>query len=164
MPAKAMFTTLFAYHWHTFTRLVDCAAALEEQALPDAPTFGQRSLRELFYHLLRTDQAWRLGLEMGRRVLPQIKLDDFVSAADFRTGVQAEKQAWDNLLDSLTSAQVEGDLNMADGRGGEAHLPRWRIFQHVNLHGMQHFAEIAALLTQLGKSPGDIDFIFFDEP
>jgi hypothetical protein len=27
---------------------------------------------------------------------------------------------------------------------------------------MQHHAELALLLTQKGKSPGDIDFIFYE--
>ncbi len=29
------------------------------------------------------------------------------------------------------------------------------------LHGMQHHAELALMLTQKGKPPGDIDFIFY---
>jgi uncharacterized damage-inducible protein DinB len=47
--------------------------------------------------------------------------------------------------------------------GGEsAILPRWRIFQHLVLHGMQHHTELAQLLTAKGQSPGDIDFVFYD--
>jgi uncharacterized damage-inducible protein DinB len=40
-------------------------------------------------------------------------------------------------------------------------FPRWRVLQHLALHGMQHATEIAQLLTVKGQSPGDIDFIFY---
>jgi uncharacterized damage-inducible protein DinB len=32
---------------------------------------------------------------------------------------------------------------------------------HVVLHGMQHRSEAAAILTDYGQSPGDIDLIVF---
>jgi uncharacterized damage-inducible protein DinB len=41
-------------------------------------------------------------------------------------------------------------------------MERWRILQHLVLHGMQHHTEIAHGLTVKGHSPGDIDFIFFE--
>lgn len=35
------------------------------------------------------------------------------------------------------------------------------VLHHVVLHGMQHRAELAAMLTEFGYSPGDIDFIVY---
>ena len=51
---------------------------------------------------------------------------------------------------------------MVASNGQVGMIPRWRILSHVVLHGMQHSAEIAELLTLKGQSPGDIDFIFYD--
>jgi uncharacterized damage-inducible protein DinB len=37
----------------------------------------------------------------------------------------------------------------------------WQTMLHVTNHGTQHRSEAAALLTQAGHSPGDLDLIDF---
>jgi len=37
------------------------------------------------------------------------------------------------------------------------------MLQHLANHGTQHRSEAALLLTQAGRSPGEIDLIFFAE-
>jgi uncharacterized damage-inducible protein DinB len=61
----------------------------------------------------------------------------------------------------LSATEIEAEMSLTDRRGRLWEIPRWRILQHVALHGMQHHAELAQLLTAAGQSPGDIDFIFY---
>ena len=42
-------------------------------------------------------------------------------------------------------------------------IPMWQMLAHVVNHGTQHRSEAAALLTAAGRSPGDLDLIFFAE-
>jgi uncharacterized damage-inducible protein DinB len=56
---------------------------------------------------------------------------------------------------------LEADVTLINWRGDPWTLPRWRVLQHLALHAMQHETEIAHLLTLAGRSPGDIDFIFY---
>ena len=40
-------------------------------------------------------------------------------------------------------------------------FPLWQLMAHVVNHGTQHRAEAAALLTDWGYSPGDMDLSLF---
>ena len=37
----------------------------------------------------------------------------------------------------------------------------WGMMEHVLNHGTQHRAEVAAMLTGFGHSPGDLDLLFY---
>jgi uncharacterized damage-inducible protein DinB len=161
MFSKTLFETLFAYQWHTNARLLASAAKLDPSELAENPGYGRGSILDLFFHLLRAGQAWRLGLETGKQLPSQVQPEDFGTLTALEAGFLEEKAAWETLLGSLSAAEIEGEKTLIDRRGNPFIVPRWRILQHLILHGMQHHTEIAQLLTQKGQSPGDIDFIFY---
>jgi uncharacterized damage-inducible protein DinB len=160
MLTKTMYQTLFAYHWHTHTRLFDLAAQLDEADYKEQPGYGKGSIHDLFFHLMRALNNWRVRLETGNRLSP-LKAEDFSTIAALKTGFQQEQAAWQVLLEKLNEEDIEGNVRLTTRSGEIEDIPCWRILQHLVLHGMQHHAELAQLLTLKGRSPGDIDFIFF---
>lgn len=139
---------------------MDRASKLGEAEYYENPGYGHGSIHDLLFHLLRTDQSWRLALETGRQLSP-IKAEDFPDLESLHTGFESEQQAWGALLESLSAEQIEGTMDMTSWRGDVYTFHRWRILQHIVLHGMQHHTELAQLLTARGQSPKDIDFIFY---
>jgi len=160
MNTKTLYQTLFAYHWHTHSRLFELAAQLSEADYKQNPGYGQGSIHDLFFHAMRALNSWREGLETGKRLSPY-KAEDFPTYGALNTSFQQEQTAWQALLDRLSEEEIEGDVRLTTRSGEIVAIPRWRVLQHLVLHGMQHHTELAYLLTLKGKSPGDIDFIFF---
>ena len=159
MSLKAQYQTLFAYQNHTIKRLLTGAAQLEDASYREHPGFGHGSLHDLFLHLLSASRMWRTVLAMGQRP-SRLDRDSFPDIASLDSGFAEEAAGWQAYLDRLSEEEVEAAVTLARP-GGEQSIPRWRVLQHLILHGMQHSAEVAHLLTVKGQSPGDIDFIFF---
>ncbi len=160
MFSKDQFQTLFAYHWQITQRLLAKAAQVSEADYQAHPGYGHGSLHDLFFHLLRTDQGWRVALETGQQSAP-LQPADFPTLAALQAGFANEQIAWQTLLDKLSAEQIEGPIKLVTRRGDTFTPTGWRVLQHLILHGMQHQTELAQLLTAQGQSPGDIDFIFF---
>jgi uncharacterized damage-inducible protein DinB len=158
--SKAEFHTLFAYHWHTTTRLLDCAARLSDTDYRDMPGYGHGSIHEVLFHVLRTDQSWRLALETGKQLSPAAP-ESYPALASLRAGFEQEQSAWRALLEKYNAEEIEGEISLTNWRGETLTMPLWRVLQHLILHGMQHHAELAQLLTAKSQSPGNLDFIFF---
>ncbi len=160
MFTKKQYQSLFSYHWHTTERLLQAASRLEEADLLENPGCGHGSIHDLFFHLLITDQGWRLGLETGRQ---QVRLDAeaYPDLPALQHGFAEEQVAWQGHLDALSEEEFQGSLPVSNRRGDTYEFERWRVLQHLILHGMQHHAELAERLTAKGQSPGDLDFIFY---
>jgi len=162
MLTKLQFETMYAYHWHTTLRLIECATKLNEADYREVPEHGRGSIHDLLLHILRADNGWRLSLETGKRQFP-VSDDNFPDLDSLQTAFEAEQAAWQLLLDGLSDEQIAGNITLTPMRGDDRTFSYWRILQHIVLHGMQHHTEIAHILTAKDQSPGDIDFIFYVE-
>ncbi len=160
MCIENQFKTLFSYHWHTTQQLLDCAAKLSQDDYYWKPGEGRDSVHNVLLHILRADHGWREALFSGVQRAP-LRRKDYPDLQALQAGFEHEQSAWSEYLDGLTEEQIKAEITLKRATGEAMTFIQWKILQHVVMHGMQHHAEIAELLTEKGQSPGNIDFLFY---
>ncbi len=148
---------LYDHHAWTMDRLLALAQRVpREQAAEHWGAAG--SLIDILDHILSAQRIW-----LGRwRDEGRVSWTDAGSVADVRRRwivVQAEMRGFLATLGPADLARAFAQYpNPRDRRTLGAAIT------HVLMHSAQHGAEAAELLTQLGHSPGDLDFMeFLDE-
>lgn len=160
--AKSQFQTLFNFHWQTTFKLIEHASRLTADEYHQSPGYGHGSIHDLLFHVLRTDWGWRHGVQHGTQPAP-LPAEAYPTLDSVRGGFERERGDWQSYLSALSGDDIAAEATLVSRRGDSFTFRRWRVLQHVVFHGMQHHTEIAQLLTGKGQSPGDIDFIFFDD-
>jgi uncharacterized damage-inducible protein DinB len=160
MAEISQLKTLFAYSFDTVQRLAAGARELNKEELHSNPGYGRGSIHDLLIHLLSAASSWRIALETGQQ--PEgIKAEQYPDLDSLQQAFEEESSAWQAYLASLDEGAVSSEIELTTRRGMKRTFARWKIIYHLLLHGMQHHAELAQLLTERGHSPGDLDFIFY---
>jgi uncharacterized damage-inducible protein DinB len=151
--------TLFDFNYWAQRRILATAARLTDAQFTLRSVIVGRDLRATLVHTLDVECSWRLRLQgrpegEWRKTLPASDYRNVAALAEHWARDEAEMRAWVAGLDDATLAR-----NADIGRNGQP--PLWYFLVHVITHSQQHRAESAQLLTQLGQSPGDIDFLVY---
>lgn len=153
--------TLFDYARWSNARILNAAAGLDDThfCTPQLPDLG--SLRAILVHVYGAEWVWRSRCA-GTSPTSMPKAEDFASVAQLTAAWHEEEAAMCALIEGLDDARLDNEITYQTMNGKAMHAPLWHILTHAIIHGAQHRAEAAALLTTLGRSPGDIDFIYYD--
>ncbi|MEX1071354.1 MAG: DinB family protein [Anaerolineales bacterium] len=154
---------LFDYNYWANFLLMDKAAELDNEHFLAATRFPHGGLRDTFAHLLFAEWIWRERCE-GKSPLQGEKMpeaEDFADLARLRDFWIQEEGRMQAYLSKLTDEQAIADLHYTGTKKEPFMLPLEDVLSHVVIHGMQHRSEIAQMLTELGHSPGDIDYSMY---
>ena len=144
---------LFDYDRWATTRVLDALDGVSDEVWARTNEIGEMGLGGILVHQLGATQRWRHAIEQtGEQPAPEE--EPLLSVDDLRTRWTNEWDAYDAFLSAISQGLLD------DVHEGVA---VWRMLAHVVNHGTQHRSEAAALLTQIGHSPGEIDMIFFAE-
>jgi len=159
---KETLTTLYNYNYWANQRILNSLAAVDSgQFTVPMPAFGNASLRTILVHIVMAEWIWRNRCQ--EKISPTAMLDeeDFPDLPTLVERYQVEETKMQAYLASLTEGDLEQTIHYQTTSGKPMADKLAYILHHVVLHGMQHRAEIAAILTDLGHSPGNIDLIVY---
>jgi uncharacterized damage-inducible protein DinB len=123
------------------------------------------SIRETLLHMLAAHQrflAWWDGSMTAQEAYSRrMNPDDYPDLAAVRTLWQQVAEQTRAFVQNLSDENAARIYTMTRPDGGELAFPLWQMMQHIANHATQHRSEVATLLTEAGRSPGDIDMLFY---
>jgi uncharacterized damage-inducible protein DinB len=152
---------LFSYNrWANQKILAACQGiSAAELNTPAQVSFG--SLLGTLIHTLGTENIWRLRLQGAASPHQMWQPAEFQDLDDLSARWEEEETAMRGFLASLKDEDMQRRVTFTRMKGGAEEATIWKALVHVVLHGMQFRAEAGVILSQMGRSPGDLDFIFY---
>jgi uncharacterized damage-inducible protein DinB len=153
---------LYDYNVWANARVLDTCGALTATQFTagEGSSTARPSIRDTLVHTMGAQEVW-LARWKG---ITGVTLP---SPGDF-PGLAAIRGRWDEIesrtrayVADLSEESLRETVHYVNRRGQPFHYPRWQTMVHLVNHGTQHRAEIAALLTALDHSPGDLDLLVY---
>jgi uncharacterized damage-inducible protein DinB len=153
---------LFDYDRWATERVLDAWERLDSEA--STGPIGDRSLIAIMVHTLGAAERWRAAFAGGPSLEMRERRPDLPGPAQLRADWETEWQQRGRWLTKLDDAAAQGPFHDPEPEGPDDPIegaPLWQLMVHVVNHGTQHRSEAAALLTEAGASPGDLDLVDF---
>jgi uncharacterized damage-inducible protein DinB len=152
---------LFEYNVWADRQLLAAAARVEVAQFFAPADFPHGSLHEILVHILGAKWIWRTRLQDAVSPTAVLKGAEFPTFESIRRRWEVEDNALAGYLASLRDEDLISTVRYANTKGQPFEGTLWHILVHLFNHNTQHRSEAAALLSQYGCSPGDLDLILF---
>jgi uncharacterized damage-inducible protein DinB len=152
--------TIYHYNQWTTAKILDCTANVTQEQFLASSIFPHGGLRSTLVHTLFAEWIWRNRWE-GISPTVRFKPEDFPTLASLQIRWLEEEKKLMAFVEGLTDERLNNKFSYHDTKGNLHERVLWQAMAHVVNHGTQHKTEAAAMLTDLGHSPGDIDLIYY---
>ena len=157
---KQDITILYQYNRWSTKKILEAAAQVTEDQFLASGSFPHGGLRSTLVHALFAEWIWRNRWE-GTSPTERLKPGDFPTFESLRARFEEEENRLMAFIETLTDEQLNSRVAYKTTQGEPHERVLWQMMAHLVNHGTQHKTEAAAMLTDFGQSPGDIDMIFY---
>ncbi|MFN8414221.1 MAG: DinB family protein [Anaerolineales bacterium] len=151
---------LFKYNQWANAKILKAAQNVSQEQFLQSASYPHGGLRGTLTHLLSAEWIWRKRWQ-GESPTVRLKPEDFPTFESLQTRWQKEEKELMAYVKSLTNDELDEAFQYKTTTGDMMEDVLWQAMAHVVNHGTQHRSEAAAMLTDLGFSPGDIDVIIY---
>lgn len=158
MLTPAYVRILFDYHYWATAIILRTAEQLTPEQFAATPLAAHSSPQLILNHMLWAEMIWRSRWE-GTSPDSIPGPTDLTTLAVIKDHWRAEEAAWRATLAHFDDNALARPISYRNVAGIAYANPLWQILAQVANHGTQHRAELGAMFTILGHSPGDLDII-----
>jgi uncharacterized damage-inducible protein DinB len=152
---------LYEYNYWSRDQILRSVNKISHAQLTTPSHLAFGSMLGTLIHILNAEWIWRMRCQ--ENISPKSMLLE-----ETITDLQSLQQTWlaeETKMRSYIQALEESDINRIVHykrmMGQDEENVLWHILVHVVNHGTHHKAEVASVLTELGHSPGNLDFIIY---
>ena len=151
---------LYKYNQWANARILGAAANMTQEQYLAPASFPHGGVRGTLVHALFAEWVWRKRWE-GTSPTQRFKPEEFPTFEYLRMRWQEEERKLMEFVECITDERLNHTFDYTNTSGKPFTKILWQAMAHVVNHGTQHRSEAAAMLTDVGYSPGDIDLIYF---
>jgi uncharacterized damage-inducible protein DinB len=151
---------LYEYNHWANTRILNATSHVSAEEFLAPASYPHGGLRGTLVHALFAEWIWRNRWE-GSSPTHRLKPEDFPTFQSLQERWAEEENLLMNFVEGLTDEKLNNAFDYTSLEGKPFQRILWQAMAHLVNHGTQHRTEAAALLTDMGHSPGDLDLVLF---
>lgn len=152
--------TLFDYNTWANGRVFEKATILSPSQFTAGINGQGASVQELLFHIVSAQQTW-LARCQEREPPPDVNILQFSDCVQLWHYWETVDRGGHAFLQTLGPSHLKHIIHYVNPQGEANAYPLWHLLYHQLNHAAQHRSEVAASLTQLGHSPGWLDFLYY---
>jgi uncharacterized damage-inducible protein DinB len=157
---KSEILSLYQYNAWANARILNVTAQVTPEQFLAPATYSHGGLRGTLVHILFAEWIWRNRWE-GISPTKGFAPEDFPTFEALRSRWKTEEKVLMAFVEKVNEQKLESVVHYSRTGGEARENILWQLMLHLVNHGTQHRSEVAIMLTDLGRSPGDIDFITY---
>lgn len=152
--------TLYRYNAWANARILNATSKINHNQFLATASFSYGGLRGTLVHTLFAEWIWRRRWG-GQSPTEWQTPEDFPTFESLRERWVTEEKSLLSFVESVDEEMLESTIRYHTMGGKPTQNTLWHLMIHLVNHGTQHRSEAAAMLTDFGHSPGDIDMIVY---
>ncbi len=165
---KAYFEQLMDYNYWANGLVLKYAEQLPQDKFEQENAHSQLSVQGVLLHVLFAEALWLKRMQGDefdfQAVKDSFNPEIYPTTKEIYARWFEEELRMRAFMGEMTEEQFSQTVAYTRSDGAAFEDTYADIFTHFVLHGMQHRAECAMLLTELGHSPGGLDYTLYLRP
>lgn len=156
---KEFITEIYDFNCWGRDLILNTAEAITSSQFVQATNFPHTTIKRTLIHVLSAEYTYRIRCQM----MPKswLKEEQFPDLKSIREYWLNEEREMRKYLSHMADADLPELVRYQTSSGDEYERTRQVILTQLFFHGMQHRSELAQMLTEFGRSPGDIDYTVY---